>query len=453
MRILLRPACLRRTKCLIKFGCRPSDWWQRISYYFSKLLTAVVWVCERDLWKLLVGFFLLVFLFILSLWYVLKDPCETTTAIQQLCEDYERGYAAGLLCHDLCISRTFVLPKCLSISGDIMTFHSKKSIAKFKLLPSDATTRENDNFDLPFHLRPLEGQLTNDDFHHLLERFITAKLGPIDVTGIIERLYNFADASHDGKINFGEANSIWELIHIHEFFILFLFQGEATFPVINATCGSLYTYDKAFIPSLYNKMNKGFLDRIFSNTYRWTLPRWDKRVNIAVGLLENVASLSERVNAEFHMCNLDPTKFGYTDRFEARLTHFDDVVSQNHFDLEVKGQHCSRDRDCFHGDCVTECDLTSGLCTAVLKEPTLVRMCKIVDEYLVFDAPRNVKTALKVLLSKCQAFTSSKDKTLDPSHTVRYNLLLDELSKLLWDQVKSKPVSWLDLPKKKSKPS
>ncbi|OWF48521.1 protein FAM69B-like [Mizuhopecten yessoensis] len=451
MRILLRPGCLRRTSWRLNIGCRLSDWCQRISYYLSKLLAAVVWVCERDLWKLLVGFAFLVFVFLLGVWFVLKDPCETATATQQLCEDFERGYVSGMLCYDLCVSKTFILPKCISKSGDIMTFHSKKSIAKFRVLPPDGTAVENDNFDLPFHLRPLEGQLTNDDFHHLLERFITAKLGPIDVTGLIERLYNFADASHDGKLNLGEASSIWELIHIHEFFILFLFQGDATFPVINATCGSLYTYDKAFTPALYDKMNKGFLDRIFSNTYRWSLPKWDKRVNIAVGLLENVASLSERVNVQFHMCNVESTNFGYTDRFEARLTYFDDIVSQNHFDLEVKGHPCSRDGDCFHGDCMTECDTTSGTCTGVLKQPTLVHMCKIVEEYLVFDAPKEVKTALKVLLSQCLALTNSQDK--DPAHIVRYNLLLDELSKFLWDQIKSKPVNWLDLPKKKSRPS
>lgn len=424
-----------------------------MSYYSSKLLTAIVWVCERDLWKLLVGLAILVFLFVLSLWYMLKDPCDTTTATQQLCEDYDKGYAAGFLCHDLCISKTFVLPKCLSMSSDIMTFHSKKSIAKFKVLPPGVLRRDNDSFGLPFHLRPLEGKLTNDDFRHLLERFITAKLGPVDLTELMERLYNFADASHDGKLNFGEANSIWELLHIHEFFILFLFQGEPTFPVINATCGSLYTYDKAFTPALYDRMNKGFLDRLFSNTYRWTLPKWHKRVNIVVGLLENVATLSERFNAQFHMCNLDSTKFGYSDRFEARLTHFEDIVSQNHLDQKVKGQQCSSDKDCFHGDCMTECDVASGVCTSVLKQPTLSRMCKIIEEYLVFDAPSDVKTALKVLLSQCQSFTSTTANIHSPSHTVRYNLMLDELSKFLWDQVKSKPVSWLDLPKKKTKPS
>ncbi|XP_060065791.1 divergent protein kinase domain 1B-like [Ylistrum balloti] len=453
MRISLRPACLRRTSRLINAGCRLSDWWQRISYYLSKLLAAAVWVCERDLWKLLVGFFFLVLLFVLSLWYLLKDPCETTAATQHLCEEYERGYVSGTLCYDLCISRTFVLPRCLSMSGDIMTFHSKKSVAKFKVPPRDGATMENDKFNIPFHLHAQEGRLTNEDFHHLLERFIISRLGPVDVTELIERIYNFADASHDGKLNFGEANSIWELIHIHEFFILFLFQGDATFPVINATCGSLYTYDKAFIPALYDKKNKGFLDRIFSNTYRWSLPRWDKRVNVAVGLLENVASLSERGNAQFHMCNVNPTKYGYTEKFEAKLTYFEDIVSQNQFELEVKGQPCFRDRDCFHGDCVMECDTTTGTCTGVLKQPTLVQMCKIIEEYLVFDAPSEVKAALKVLLSKCKALTSSQEKAQDPTYAVQYNLLLDELSKFLWDQIKSKPVSWLDLPKKKAAPS
>lgn len=224
-----------------------------------------------------------------------------------------------------------------------------------------------------------------------------------------------------------------------------------TFPFINGTCGSLYMYDKTFIPELYDKMNKGFLNHIFFNTYRWNLPKWDKRVNVAIGLLENVVSLSEQANSPFHMCNLDPTKFGYTERFEAKLTHFEDIVAQHHLEKEIQGQPCGEDSDCRYGDCVTECE--SGKCTGELKHPTLARMCTVLEEYLVFDAPTEVKTQLKVLVTQCSHFTSRGEEGRNPTQAIRYNLLLDELTRLLWDQVKSKPVSWLDVPKKKNRPS
>lgn len=259
------------------------------------------------------------------------------------------------------------------------------------------------------------------------------------------------------QLTYGEANSIWQLLNNHEFFILFIFDKDPIFPLKNGTCGPLYSYQHMKANPLFNKHNKTFLDNFFSNTYRWSFPSWDKRVNVAVGLLEYGITFSETYNSKFYMCDYVEQCFGYTQLYEVSLVSFENVMSE-HMIGNILGQmQCSKDSNCqYRNLCHSLCNKKTGHCTNEVRGPSQTSVCEVLRDYVLFDAPVLVKTKLNDLLKKCDRIGQKIDESGSSSElnqlNVRYNTILFDIQELLWDEIKNKPVNWLHPPKLKKKP-
>ena len=246
-------------------------------------------------------------------------------------------------------------------------------------------------------------------------------------------------------------NSLWQLLQIHEFRTLFVFQGNSVFPVINSTCGRLYAYDSPKHTVLYDLSSKSFLDRIFSHRYRWFFPEWPKRVHIALGLLEYSSLAMEEANAKFYMCDFKSTNFGYTEFFEMKVTNIDNIYTEAILDSMLQNKKCVHDSDCLIGDyCKSTCDIYSNRCTGTVLIPDFVQICEVIAEYLLYDSPPEVKFDLGRLISKCTKLTKVTNSESNSSLEVKHNLLLNEMTQILWDLLKNEPNKWLYKPTKKT---
>ncbi|KAK3087364.1 hypothetical protein FSP39_005048, partial [Pinctada imbricata] len=361
------------------------------------------------------------------------------------CTDYDRGKAAGSWCYELCVVKSFTLHGgCVEQEDSVVTFRYKGTIVRIPQSTSKRSFTKRSSYWIP----DLNEPISVSEFDSQLRNLLHSKLGPIDSDEIVERIYQFADFSHDGEVSFGEANSIWKLLNNHEFFLIFLFKDNLVFPFLNGTCGGLYAYEYIGRRSLFNSENKTFLNYFFTNPYRWTLPDWEKRANIAVGLLEYGTTTSEIYNVKFLMCDLVATRFGHTEFYEPKLLTYDHIQSEYAVSEILKQKKCRYDSDCiFKRHCESTCNVSTGYCSPNLKLPSLMAICKLVREYLAFDAPEKIRDQLDSLLSQCVRISERIQLTLEESqrqyNIVRYNIVIGSIQELLWDQIENKPPNWL----------
>lgn len=250
---------------------------------------------------------------------------------------------------------------------------------------------------------------------------------------------------------------MWQLLNIHEYFILFIFEKDPIFPLQNGTCGPLYAYQHTKASPLFNKHNKTVLDKFFSNTYRWSFPSWDRRVNVAVGLLEYGITFSEMYNAKFYMCDYVEQCFGYTSLFEVSLVSFENILSEFMIGSKLGKIQCTEDSHCqYQNLCRSLCNKQTGQCTKEVQGPSYTSVCEVLRDYVWFDAPAAVKRKLDDLLKKCFRTGQNIDKARSsqkvPQHYVRYNTIMIDIQDILWGEIKNKPPNWLHPPKPKKKP-
>lgn len=247
-------------------------------------------------------------------------------------------------------------------------------------------------------------------------------------------------------MNYAECNTLWQLLHTREFFILLIFQDEASFPKINGTCGSAYAYD--YIPSspLYQKKSdvNPVMQYFFPNYNQWMLPSWEKRAQIAIGLLELSSILTESFSTKFYMCDIKHINFGVSTDFEAKVVNLESVMSEQQLLHSGGKKRCYFDSECFYGiGCSMSCDVNSRTCSNVPRRPAVSFICDILRDYVLFDSPENCKYLFESLISQCQSLTSL-------NHTISHNVIPNKIKDILWNQVKNKPVDWLKSRKKRS---
>ncbi|XP_062617307.1 divergent protein kinase domain 1B-like [Saccostrea cucullata] len=383
---------------------------------------------------------------ILVIWQITRDKCHTEKVKKHLCQDYKDGKIAGTWCHALCEEEVIQLHSCRYESGPSLTFQFEDTVVK--LPHSYKTSSPHSQLPEPLSMSQLD---------KMLQDLLHSKLGQVDVTGLLQKIYKYADFNNNGKLTYGEANSVWQLLNIHEFFILFVFEEDPIFPLRNGTCGPLYAHQHVKASPLFNKHNKTFLDNFFSNTYRWSFPTWDRRVKVAVGLLEYGITFSEKYNAKFYMCDYVEQCFGHTSLFEVSLVSFENIMSEFMIGNILSQKKCSKDSHCqYQNLCHSLCNKQTGKCTSDIMEPSHTSVCEVLRDYVLFDAPVHVKTKLNDLLKKCDRSGRKIDKTGNSrevnEHYVRYNTILFDIQDLLWDEIKNKPPNWLHPPKPKKKP-
>ncbi|KAL5011417.1 hypothetical protein ScPMuIL_009968 [Solemya velum] len=382
------------------------------------------------------------FLSILVVWLLLRDPCQQTKITESLCQQYHEGAIAGSWCYDICVDRSIKLVHCLQQEPDVTTFFWNKAVIKVTgdLLEDDPKSESKAVSSKNMVLK--EG-LTVSAFKLLIQDYLNQKLGHVNHTTVCDQLIEFADFNQDGKLSLGEATSVWQLLQIHEFFLLFLFQGSYAFPILNGTCGSLYAMEYVDVHGLYQNQPTSLINKVFSNSYRWSLPHWTKRANIGIGLLEYSAAILEEADTRFFMCDFGPMNFGYTSNYELKVISVRNIMSESMLEYFMKSRNCLSDYECSYGNsCIAVCNRQTNRCTGEMKQPFLVGICELMKEYLLHDAPRRIRPELGLLLSKC---VHLKDRGLDTEsymgdlvshHIIKHNLILNELKLLLWKEIK-----------------
>nr|KAG5690912.1 hypothetical protein BaRGS_003403 [Batillaria attramentaria] len=362
---------------------------------------------------------------VVFLWFLYSrlDPCNGKRILANMCKEYSSGEISGRLCVPLCREESIFLSYCQD-KGERKSFLWENMVMRISPL---AQQRQRE-------LTLVEGMLPSE-FHALLLDHLRLKLGPGEYMSLTRRLKKFADFNEDGKLSLGEAQSLWRLLHDHEFLILFIFQHSYVFPSINGTCGSLFGFSLPEVSAIYDK-NTFPLHLLSEKAYRWSLPSWEKRAKVAVGLLDLMFDIYEEDHIRFFMCDLKSTSIGHTDTYEAVLTNLEDIKSGTMLATAMENRTCAHDHQCHYTKyCTTMCDTLTQVCSGEVTKPTLWQACHLLKEYLLFDAPEKLKPTLEKLLYRC-AHLIIYGQSIDMSHVV----LITDLKAVLWDQIKNRNV-------------
>ena len=80
--------------------------------------------------------------------------------------------------------------------------------------------------------------------------------------------------------------------------------------------------------------------------------------------------------------------------------------------------------------CTTMCDENARRCTGELARPNLHLGCRILKDYLLYDAPLDLEAELRRLFSRCEVLEARSDAV-----DIRPTLLLNEMKSLLWKRI------------------
>ncbi|PVD22324.1 hypothetical protein C0Q70_18134 [Pomacea canaliculata] len=353
--------------------------------------------------------------------YLWQDPCDGRKILANLCEEYKKGEVAGRLCYKFCYDQSIYLSYCHEDGP-------RKSFMWEKMMMRVPTSLLPDHHEMTLH----EG-MSLTEFEGLLLDFLRSHLGPHDFSDLMFRMKLFADFNDDEKLSLGEVQSLWRLIHIREFLVLFIFQGSAVFPEINGTCGSLFGFNFPQVSSIFTKEVSPILKLVSKNAFRWSFPSWEERARVAVGVLDLIFDIYEENHVRFVMCDLQPSIIGHTENYEAQVTDAGRILSSVMLESELSNRTCSHDNQCQYSEsCTTMCDTKKQKCSGETIKPTIWQACQLIKDYLLFDAPDNIQPTLEKLLYNCMRLVIY-GQSIDMSHTI----LVTDLKTVLWDHIKT----------------
>ncbi|XP_052790170.1 divergent protein kinase domain 1A-like isoform X2 [Mya arenaria] len=414
-----------RQACKLCIRCLSQAWeseWTRVYLVIAAFCTLMV---------LLVG------------WLIYRDPCFQWEIRTQMCEDYHNGLIAGALCFDICVEQVGYLSHCVEQHDDLSIFRWDDLLLKARRGDHKVVN------DLDQYI--WEG-MTMADLEAVLDSFFGNILGRGDHSRLIEDVVDYADFNKDKQVNFGEIRSMWHLLQIQEFQTLFIFRDNPVFPSINGTCGSLYFVEDTFHHYLYRRNKSSYVDKIFPNRYRWGAPAFLQRAYIGLGILEYTFSIREQDNARFYMCDFSPSNFGYSRFYEMKVSNVGGLISEAMLNKTFESKYCDSDIDCVYGTvCRTSCDKLTQKCRSLPENyiPDIVKVCNILQDYLLFNMPTKIKYVLSHLVADCIRI-GKKAVAMNPYRTaVEENMALDRLNQVLWDELKFSENKWMDKTTKK----
>ena len=133
----------------------------------------------------------------------------------------------------------------------------------------------------------------------------------------------------------------------------------------------------------------------------------------------------------FHMCHIDETQLGYSDKYDVKIYNAADILSTKELVGKLEGLPCSGPQDCHYSDqCATECSKDTKQCTTTIMRPSLFYVCQILEEYVLQDAPNELVQDMDRLLGRCSQL--GKD---DAKSQVEQSLILNDLKLLLWKHI------------------
>lgn len=157
-------------------------------------------------------------------------------------------------------------------------------------------------------------------------------------------------------------------------------------------------------------------------------------------------------SSRFYMCNFSPQNFGHTEYFEMKVSNVHDIVSQSYLNKTLQTMECYVDNDCVYGDiCQSSCNTETRRCSGIsnLYIPDVVKLCKILQEYLLYNIPANLKQIVSEHIADCIRI-EKKSHTKSPGLLVVDEIFaIERLNKDLWDELKYSDMKFLERPTKK----
>lgn len=186
--------------------------------------------------------------------------------------------------------------------------------------------------------------------------------------------------------------------------------------------------------------------------YQWSLPEFPKRAHIALGLLEYIYAAMETDNSKFYMCDFSPKNFGYTQFYEMKVTNVAGIISESFLNHTFIHKFCTEDEDCTHGEiCHSTCNKDIRRCNGIddTYVPDLVKVCHMLQDYLLYDMPVKVKYMLSHIVADCIRVGNKIASKSKETIAVDQNIIHDRLNEILWNELKYAENKFLTRPTKK----
>uniref|UniRef100_A0A8C4WCA7 Divergent protein kinase domain 1B n=1 Tax=Gopherus evgoodei TaxID=1825980 RepID=A0A8C4WCA7_9SAUR len=313
-----------------------------------------------------------------------SELCRGHVCQMIICDQYKKGIISGSTCKDLCEAHTLVFQQCLS---------------------SSPTQQAN------------LGDQTS-------------------LAALVNRIITMADVNRDGKVSLAEAKSIWALLHLNEFLLMLSLHEKEHTSKLLGHCGDLYVTEKIPHNSLYGTNVPHFFQPLLPSAihqiiHQWFAPAWPRRAKIAIGLLEFVEEIFHGTYGNFYICETSFKNVGYNDKYDFKMVNLRKVATEMTIRGFLKGRHCEQNVDCTYGkDCMATCDKLMKQCKGDMVQPNLAKVCGLLQDYLLYGAPSDLKEELQKQLRTCMTLSG-----LASQMEVHHSLVLNNLKTLLWKKI------------------
>ncbi|KAA0719790.1 Protein FAM69B [Triplophysa tibetana] len=253
---------------------------------------------------------------------------------------------------------------------------------------------------------------------------------------LVTRVISLADVNGDGKVSLAEAKSVWALLQINEFVLMVALHDKEHAPRLLGFCGDLYVTEHVAHSALFRLAVPGWMKPVFPEALagalnRWLAPAWPHRARITIGLLEFVEEVFHGVYGSFYMCDASSQRVGYNDKYDFKMADLQSVASEATVKGFLRGRTCEVNADCTYGrDCMATCDRLARQCNVEVVQPNLAKVCALLQNFLLFGAPADLREDLEKQLRTCVTLSG-----LASQMEVHHSLVLNNLKTLLWKKI------------------
>ncbi|NP_001122210.1 divergent protein kinase domain 1B precursor [Danio rerio] len=372
-----------------------------------------------------------------------SELCRGHVCTMLICDHYRRGIISGSVCKSLCEEKTLSLHHCLSTSPTHQVYSAVwKEKAVLVKCGIEESIRGENGLDSPLrhdnnlYDKPTRGT-SMDEFRAMLHAFLKDSVGEqSSLSTLVTRVISLADVNGDGKVSLAEAKSVWALLQINEFVLMVALQDKEHAPHLLGYCGDLYVTEHVAHSALFRLEVPGWLEPVFPEALaialnQWLAPAWPRRARITIGLLEFVEEVFHGMYGSFYICDASPRRVGYNAKYDFKMADLQSLASEATVKGFLRGRTCEANADCTYGrDCTATCDRLARQCNVEVVQPNLAKVCALLQDFLLFGAPSDLREDLEKQLRTCVTLSG-----LASQMEVHHSLVLNNLKTLLWKKI------------------
>ncbi len=220
-------------------------------------------------------------------------------------------------------------------------------------------------------------------------------------------------------------------------------QDKEHAPRLLGFCGDLYVTEHVAHSALFRLEVPGWLQPVFPEALgvalnQWLAPAWPRRARITIGLLEFVEEVFHGAYGSFYICDTSPRRVGYNVKYDFKMADLQSIASEATIKGFLRGRTCEANADCTYGrDCMATCDRLARQCNVEVVQPNLAKVCALLQDFLLFGAPSDLREDLEKQLRTCVTLSG-----LASQMEVHHSLVLNNLKTLLWKKISNTKYSW-----------